>query len=730
MRRRQVSKTSTTSLARRFTNSGPVLPFNPSSIPGCQLWLDAADSSSVLADSSSNVSLWIDKSGNGYHMDTLTPTATWTGSAAYPMIGTSINGLQTVKFVAQSGLKQGTTLDGVKNFFWVGRIAAPIGSGDVSFFLLGHDTHFDWHSNQYGGRFVHPSVTQTGIYNASPTSLFTSDVNAITNASFSSVNMPSAPNVSLLSVAGITGTTRYQGICYDRTANLGWCGDLAEVVIFNSALTTIQRQKVEGYLAHKWGLQSTLPSNHPFKTAAPTYEQPVFVPTLISGSQLWLDALDTSSMTFSGSTVTGWTDKSGKGFNAATPSGTNPPVYNSTTKELQFVDTNSTVLRIAQGFGDALVGTTYSIFFIARRTIASGYRFILASTANSASKIMLMVGFLDNTMHTNVYGPGYNSSIPTYTSPDPIRLYCYELQSSSLVTHIMNGVQVGSDTQDYRITSFANPELGRRYGQTLETFNLSEMVVFSPALNPTQRKRVEGHLIQKWGLQSSLSTSHPYKTIAPTGIPRSITIQSLSALFNTANNSHLSIPANSALTLGTNNHTIEFWFYQTSRDQYNTPFMYGNQSLFATNNYFMNVGTYIGIVVGNGGGWAINIDGGAVASLNEWHHYAIVRNGTTFTFYLNGTSRGSATSSTNITAQGNVFRIGNSSNTIGGYISNFRLVNGTAVYTSNFTPPTSPLTAIPNTQILLQGLVDRSPNAFTVTNSGGVTLSTSVSPFV
>jgi hypothetical protein len=46
-------------------------------------------------------------------------------------------------------------------------------------------------------------------------------------------------------------------------------GAVAEIILFNTALTTTQRQKVEGYLAHKWGLQSSLPSNHPYKSAAP-----------------------------------------------------------------------------------------------------------------------------------------------------------------------------------------------------------------------------------------------------------------------------------------------------------------------------------------------------------------------------------------------------------------------------------------------------------------------------
>jgi hypothetical protein len=45
---------------------------------------------------------------------------------------------------------------------------------------------------------------------------------------------------------------------------------ISEVLVYNTVLTDTPRQKIEGYLAWKWGLQSTLPPDHPYKTAAPT----------------------------------------------------------------------------------------------------------------------------------------------------------------------------------------------------------------------------------------------------------------------------------------------------------------------------------------------------------------------------------------------------------------------------------------------------------------------------
>jgi hypothetical protein len=47
-------------------------------------------------------------------------------------------------------------------------------------------------------------------------------------------------------------------------------GNIAEVIVYTTSLTTTQRQQVEGYLAWKWGLQANLPaSTHPYRTFKP-----------------------------------------------------------------------------------------------------------------------------------------------------------------------------------------------------------------------------------------------------------------------------------------------------------------------------------------------------------------------------------------------------------------------------------------------------------------------------
>jgi trimeric autotransporter adhesin len=50
----------------------------------------------------------------------------------------------------------------------------------------------------------------------------------------------------------------------------GMNGKMSEVVMVSSTLPTDDRQKLEGYLAWKWGLTANLPVDHPYKTTPPT----------------------------------------------------------------------------------------------------------------------------------------------------------------------------------------------------------------------------------------------------------------------------------------------------------------------------------------------------------------------------------------------------------------------------------------------------------------------------
>jgi hypothetical protein len=89
---------------------------------------------------------------------------------------------------------------------------------------------------------------------------------------------------------------------------------------------------------------------------------------------------------------------------------------------------------------------------------------------------------------------------------------------------------------------------------------------------------------------------------------------------------------------------------------------------------------------------------------NSWVHIAVVRRSGTITFYQNGIGSGAQSYNYNIAANSGTTYIGKyHSGTIQdwkGFISNLRLIKGTALYTSDFIPPTRKLTKLPGTVLL------------------------------
>ena len=181
---------------------------------------------------------------------------------------------------------------------------------------------------------------------------------------------------------------------------------------------------------------------------------------------------------------------------------------------------------------------------------------------------------------------------------------------------------------------------------------------------------------------------------------------------------NITISSNSAFDFGTGNYTVEFWYYKQSIVNSNM-FLMGSSVFFAVN----ASNTAYEIFLNSGSGTMVN----ASISLNVWNHFALVKSSNVVTVYHNGIAVGTINNSSINGYSNQTVQISGPFTNFFGYISNLRVVKGTAVYTSNFTPPTVPLTAISGTSLLTcqsATFVDNSPNNFTITVSGDVAVST------
>lgn len=202
-----------------------------------------------------------------------------------------------------------------------------------------------------------------------------------------------------------------------------------------------------------------------------------------------------------------------------------------------------------------------------------------------------------------------------------------------------------------------------------------------------------------------------------------------SLVFN--GSSYITYPNNAAWAFGSGAFTVECWFYLSS---YTSPAAGLVMLWHAGPGRAFNF--YVSSTLSAGWNTSSSMSGGSV-SLNTWYHAAFVGNGSNFYLYLNGQQVATAAAAT-IAASTDPLIIGaNNDSTsptwfLNGYITNVRIVKGTAVYTSSFAP-TVPLALVTNTVLLLSvsdntnRAVDSSSNNFTPTVSGA-TFSSSVVP--
>jgi hypothetical protein len=263
------------------------------------LWLDAADASTIT-ESGGAVTTWTDKSGNGHN-------ATAAGNPTYSATGMSTN--KPAVQLDGTGDSFTSSITGIGSFnaldvYMVTQTTAAAAADTSSALFWGY-------GNLGSSSGIYPSargqalVSGTGVLSGESIVTFFESTsfglgrlgsNSYARAANTAqiLNSKNSTNGTLLFANGlqielnlanqITTSTNTApsstGYATDSDLHFGavrFSGALgyspaikfAEVIVSSTLLRTTNRQKLEGYLAHKWGLTANLPADHPYKTAVP-----------------------------------------------------------------------------------------------------------------------------------------------------------------------------------------------------------------------------------------------------------------------------------------------------------------------------------------------------------------------------------------------------------------------------------------------------------------------------
>ena len=519
--------------------------FSPTSIAGCQLWLDASDTT-TLTLSGSTITQWRDKVIN-LQLSVGSGTNTLTQNAFGNMQAISFNGGYLVS--PSSVFTATENVNNINQFVIMKRTAntayglvAGIGfytqNTKNSIYINANQAQIvvrrgiTTNSSRYDGPLYDNTINQGYIYSA------------LTDYQASTYQLIINGSTNAATTFGGTGTTTNDtSLIYVGSTNFNepFYGYVAEYIIYNTALSATNRQTIESYLAQKWGMTASLPAGHPglttsvYTITAALPKQKIssipkaaaftnFVPTSVAGCQMWLDAMDTTKITPSaGGTLTAWLDKSGTN---KTISINSAPTYvttgfNGTYPYMNFPSGANLSLTIPSiGTGDV------AIFAVWKETV-SGAQNNIFSIGSPASGGETAVGWNGGELLYKFYrygGPqGQNSTLSYNTN-----VITSALQLSGVRSVYVNGYNpTGTGSENYNQTN-TTAYIGG--GGFPLVGSAAEIIFYIGTLTSTQRQTIESYLAQKWGLTSSLAPGHPGLTTTVYGTTTATVKQKISAI--------------------------------------------------------------------------------------------------------------------------------------------------------------------------------------------------------
>ena len=525
------------------------------------MWFDAFDAS--YTTSGNTVTGWTNKSGN----------SSATGTTGVLINQTTLMGKSSLR-ISSGTLSIGpiTYSTYFRNFFVVANFVNTqqliVGDGNSQ---VGGAPTTGYYSDielNYPGR--------NGIVAANPSGNFGVPCILSLSSSTGNVGIWVTGNSQTITTNNLTPTFFATGTASSQQIGSAVGSDFYEVMVYDGLMTSAQRQQFEGYLAQKWGLTANLPPGHPgltqtIYTSGYNAKNPgiattpsramtnlpyinLFSPTSssIGACQLWLDGTDTAgtgTAPANGTTVSTWVDKSGNGRNAvAVVAGT----YSSAQKSITFSGTNY------YNSSYTAAPTSETLFIVFNMTTNNNPFLIASSTCGGrvADPTELLVFTGGAVCYTN----GAATTAVVTLGSNTLGIVVTDGTNNYVSLH---GALMLSGPVSVSYTGGTTTEIGGALGaQYLTNGYINEVIAYNSVLGTTQRQLVEGYLAWKWGLTSSLPSTHPFKSVPPgrpsqvAGIPLQVKMSAIrvvqlqySGTYTTAGNFFATFTGNGSVTV-------------------------------------------------------------------------------------------------------------------------------------------------------------------------------------
>jgi hypothetical protein len=249
-------------------NRLPAVPFTPAAI-STALWLDASDSATIT-NVAGRATVWNDKSGNSRHASKISTNG--------PLIST-LNGLPSLTFAASTGMRLPSfTTFPAKRGCLIGIFQfTPAAAHEVYGALLGPyptpGTGWEWmvsNSNTPASRYKFYAGSGATLRSALADGNGLQIGSLVRSADTTLLHHRNGTLADTLTIPDFAALTATCGVGANNLNSENMIGPLPEIIVLDTAPSDTIRQKLEGYLAHKWGTTASLPSDHPYKTEAPT----------------------------------------------------------------------------------------------------------------------------------------------------------------------------------------------------------------------------------------------------------------------------------------------------------------------------------------------------------------------------------------------------------------------------------------------------------------------------